>query len=115
MTNPFKRFPLATLIAYGTTALAVLTVLQTSGVLTGSAARWADLVAGALSVVLTAYARQHVTPVAAPKDAAGRKLVPASMRPRTEIGLKLPKCSHGHVFGSPDSHHCGELPSGHAV
>ena len=23
----------------------------------------------------------------------------------------MPKCSHGYVFGSPDSHHCGELPS----
>lgn len=76
----FKRFPLATLIVYGTTALGVLVVLQTSGVLTGTAARWVDAAAGALQVILTAYARQHVTPLAAPKDAVGRKLVPASMR-----------------------------------
>jgi hypothetical protein len=79
MRNLFKRFPLATLIAYGTTALAVLVVLQSSGTLTGSAARWVDLAAGMLQVLLTAYARNHVTPVAAPKDASGRKLVPVSM------------------------------------
>lgn len=81
MKNPFKRFPLATLIAYGSTALAVLVVLQTSGVLTGTAAHWADVAAGALQVVLTAYARQHVTPVADPKDAVGRALVPAVGKP----------------------------------
>lgn len=79
MSSLFKRFPIATLIAYGTTALAVLIVLQSSGVLTGSVARWVDAAAGALQVILTAYAKMHVTPVAAPKDAAGRKLVPASM------------------------------------
>jgi len=81
--NPFKRFPLTTLIAYGTTALAVLVVLQTSGVLTGSVARWVDVAAGALQVVLTAYAKGHVTPVAAPRDAAGNWLVP--MAPRQPI------------------------------
>lgn len=86
--NPFKRFPLTTLIAYGTTALAVLVVLQSSGVLTGRVARWVDAAAGALQVILTAYAKMHVTPVAAPKDAAGRKLVPAGTwrGPRDEIG-----------------------------
>ncbi len=76
MSNPFRRFPLATLIAYGTTALAVLVVLQTSGVLTGTAARWVDVAAGALQVVLTAYARRHVTPVVDPRDNEGRPLVP---------------------------------------
>ena len=111
MTNPFKRFPLTTLIAYGITALAVLTVLQTSGVLTGSAARWVNLAAGALSVVLTAYAKQHVTPVAAPKDASGRKLVPVSMRATAVDGRIGPKCSHGYTFGAPHKHVCGELPS----
>jgi hypothetical protein len=80
MTNLFKRFPLATLITYGTTALAVLVVLQSSGVLTGKAARWVDAAAGAIQVVLTAYAKMHVTPLAAPKDAVGRKLVPVNMQ-----------------------------------
>lgn len=107
--NPFRKAPIATLVTWGTTVLAVLVVLQTSGILTGSVARWVDLAAGALQVVLTAYARQHVTPVAAPKDSSGRPLVLASMRqarPR-----QMPKCSHGYEFGSPESHHCGELPS----
>ncbi len=106
----FKRFPLATLIAYGTTALAVLVVLQSSGVLTGRVAHWVDVAAGALQVVLTAYARQHVTPLAAPKDAVGRKLVPASMR-KAQVDPGWPKCSHGYAFGSSEDHHCGELPS----
>jgi len=81
MSKLFKRFPLATLIAYGTTALAVLIVLQTSGLLTGTAARWVDAAAGALQVILTAYARQHVTPVANPRDAVGRRLVVAPGQP----------------------------------
>lgn len=81
MNNLFKRFPLTTVIAWGGTVLAVLVVLQTSNVLTGTAAHWVDTAAGVLQVLLTAYARQHVTPVAAPKDAYGRKLVPASGQP----------------------------------
>lgn len=79
--NPFKKAPIATLIAWGTTVLAVLVVLQGSGLLTGSAARWVDVAAGALQVVLTAYARMHVTPVANPKDDLGRKLVPEHLVP----------------------------------
>lgn len=80
-----KRHPLSSLIAYATTVLGVLVVLQASGVLTGTAAHWVDTAAGVLQVILTAYARQHVTPVAAPKDAAGRKLVPVSMQARHPI------------------------------
>lgn len=77
----FKRFPLATLITWGTTVLAVLIVLQASGVLTGTAAHYVDAAAGALQVVLTAYAKMHVTPVADPRDALGRKLVPGLLLP----------------------------------
>jgi hypothetical protein len=79
MKNPFKRFPLTTLIAWGTTVLALLVVLQGSGLLTGQLAHWVDVAAGLLQVVLTAYARQHVTPLSAPKDAYGNRLVPAHM------------------------------------
>lgn len=81
MTNPFKKAPIATLVAWGTTVLGVLIVLQASGMLTGTAARWVDAAAGALQVVLTAYARMHVTPVADPKDNQGRTLVPLTGRP----------------------------------
>lgn len=76
MTNPFKRFPLTTLIMWATTVLATLVVFQTSGLLTGTAAHWVDAAAGALQVILTAYAKTHVTPVANPKDDLGRTLVP---------------------------------------
>jgi hypothetical protein len=79
--NLIKRFPLAVLIGYTTTALAVLIVLQGSGVLTGTAAHWVDTAAGVLQVILTAYARSHVTPVANPKDAFGRRLVVAPNQP----------------------------------
>jgi hypothetical protein len=78
VSNPFRRFPLTTLIAWGTTVLAVLVVLQSSGLLTGTVAHWVDVAAGALQVVLTAYAKGHTTPVARPRDAYGRRLVPAS-------------------------------------
>lgn len=81
MRNFFKRYPLATIITYGSTVLLVLTFLQGSHTLTGPVARWVDLAAGVLQVLLTAYARQHVTPLAAPKDAVGRKLVPARTQP----------------------------------
>lgn len=74
-----KRHPLSSIIAYAATVLTVLTVLQASHTLTGPPARWIDLAAGILQVLLTAYARQHVTPVAAPKDSYGRRLVPVSM------------------------------------
>jgi hypothetical protein len=79
--NPFRRFPLATLITWGSTVLAVLVVLQSSGVLEGSAAHWVDVAAGILQVVLTAYARQHTTPVANPHDVLGRRLVVAPGQP----------------------------------
>lgn len=78
-----KRFPIASLIAWATTVLAVLVVLQTSGLLTGQAAQWVNLAAGALQVVLTAYAKSKVTPVANPKDDLGRKLVPQHLVPRS--------------------------------
>lgn len=79
MSGWLKRHPLSSLIAYATTVLGVLVVLQASGVLTGRAAHWVDATAGVLQLILTAYARQHVTPVAAPKDSAGRRLVPVGM------------------------------------
>jgi len=78
MSGWLKRHPLSSLIAYATTVLAALIVLQGSGLLHGSAAHWVDVVAGILQVILTAYARQHVTPVAAPKDSYGRRLVPST-------------------------------------
>lgn len=116
--NPFRKAPIVTLVAWGTTLLAVLIALQGSGVLTGRAAQWVDAAAGLLQVVLTAYARMHVTPVAAPKDASGRPLVLASMRPkRAGQASGFPKCSHGYVWGSPEHEQhrqaggCFEMPS----
>lgn len=79
--NTFKKAPIATLVTWGALVLGVLVVLQGSGVLHGSAARWADAAAGALQLILTAYARQHVTPVVDPRDNLGRELVPAALIP----------------------------------
>jgi hypothetical protein len=77
----FSRFPLATVITWGTTVLAVLVVLQTSGALTGTALQWVAAAAGALQLILTAAAKAQVTPVANPKDDLGRALVPAELVP----------------------------------
>lgn len=90
MFNPFKKAPIATLVAWGTTVLGVLVVLQASGVLTGTAAHWVDTAAGVLQVILTAYVRQHVTPVADPKDDLGRRLVPAALVPGRGISKPPP-------------------------
>lgn len=48
---------------------------------------------------------------------AGRQAALADVRHarqadrRRDAERLMPKCSHGYVFGSPESHHCGELPS----
>lgn len=75
MTNPFKKAPIASLAAWGTAVLAVLVVLQANGLLTGRGADIINTAAGVLQVLLTVYARQHVTPVADPKDNLERPLV----------------------------------------
>jgi hypothetical protein len=72
----FQRYPLATVIGWGASLLVALLALQGSGVLTGPVAHWVDVAAAVLQVILTAYARQHVTPVVDPKDNEGRPLVP---------------------------------------
>lgn len=76
MADFFKRHPLSVIMGWLASALAVLVVLQTSGVLTGKALEWVGLAVGVLQAILTAYARLHVTPVADPKDGQGRTLVP---------------------------------------
>lgn len=72
----FKKFPLAAVIAWGTVVLGALVVVQGSGLLHGRAAHWIDVVAGIIQLALTALARQHVTPLADPRDADGRRLAP---------------------------------------
>jgi len=84
----FKAAPIATLVGIGTSMLAILVVLQGSGVLHGTAARYVDVAAGILQLLLTAYARQHVTPVVNPKDNLGRELVPASLIPASDPRAK---------------------------
>lgn len=86
MPGFFKKYPLATVIGWAVTVYAVLVALQGTHVLTGTAARWVDAAAGLLQVILTVVAKAHVTPVAAPKDNYGHKLVPASMQ--GPVGLK---------------------------
>jgi hypothetical protein len=72
----FKRYPLATVIGYATTALALLVGLQAAGILTGQAADWANTAAAVIQVVLTVYAKAQVTPVVNPRDNQGRRLAP---------------------------------------
>lgn len=79
MLKFFKRYPLATVIGWATTVLAVLVFLQSAHILTGAPAHWVDVAAGLLQILLTAYAKQHVTPVAAPHDNYGNRLVPVTM------------------------------------
>lgn len=81
MTDFFKRYPLATIIGWAASLLALLVVLQGSGILTGPAAHYVDVAAAVLQVILTWWARGHVTPVVNPKDGEGRKLVPEPGRP----------------------------------
>lgn len=79
MIKFFKRYPLATVIGWAGTVLAVLVFLQSAHILTGTPAHIVDVAAGLLQILLTAYAKQHVTPVASPHDNYGNKLVPAPM------------------------------------
>jgi hypothetical protein len=76
--------PVATLVTVATVALAVLTALAATGVLSGKAAAF---VAGAILILnagLGVVAHSKVTPLAAPMSADGRPLVPISAARRTE-------------------------------
>ena len=79
MSGWLKRNPLSVVIGWAASVLAVLIVLQGSGVLHGQVAHYVDVAVGILQIIITAYAKQHVTPVAAPHDNQGRSLVPVSM------------------------------------
>lgn len=76
--NPFRKAPIASLLAVATVMLATLTTLQGTGLLHGKAAAWVDAVVGLLNVLLGLYARTHATPIDNPKDRAGRPLVPVA-------------------------------------
>lgn len=81
MTNPFKKFPIGTLITIVGTLLAGLLYLQASGVLTGQAAAGVTGAIAVLQGILGLYARMHATPLANPKDALMRPLVPSNIVP----------------------------------
>lgn len=78
MGDFLKRYPLATLITWAAGLLTLLVTLQAAGILTGQAAAYVNIAAGLLQVILTAYAKAHVTPVANPHDDQGRKLAPVT-------------------------------------
>lgn len=60
--------------------LAVETVNEAADLLPDRATPWLVGAIGVLSLLLGKAVRDRVTPVAAPKDDAGNRLVPASMR-----------------------------------
>lgn len=68
--------PVVTLVSVLTVALALLTTLAGTGVLSGKAAAVVSGLIGAITVVLGIVTHGKVTPVAAPKDNSGRPLVP---------------------------------------
>jgi hypothetical protein len=71
-----KSRPVATLVTVATVALAVLTALAGTGVLSGKAAALAAAAIALLNGILGAIAHGNVTPLANPKDSSGRPLVP---------------------------------------
>lgn len=81
MIKKFKEAPVAYLVSTMTVLLAVLVYLQSTGLVTGTAATWLTTAVGLLQVVLGFAVRAKVTPVANPKDNLGRKLVPAHLVP----------------------------------
>jgi len=71
-----KSKPVATLVAVATVLLAVLTALAGTGVLSGRAAAYVSGAILIVNAVLGVLAHGQVTPVARPRDASGRPLVP---------------------------------------
>jgi len=68
--------PVAVMTSVVTVALAVLTALAGTGVLSGKTAALASGAVAILTAVLGILTHGKVTPVAAPKDNGGRPLVP---------------------------------------
>lgn len=71
-----KRFP----VAWLSVAVAALTAgdaaAEQAHLLTGTQSAWAGVVIAVLTLVAGRAAHNAVTPLAAPRDAAGRTLVP---------------------------------------
>jgi hypothetical protein len=61
--------------------LAVETVNEAAGLLPDAVTPWLVGAVAVLSLLLGKTVRDRVTALAAPRDAAGNRLVPASMRP----------------------------------
>lgn len=70
--------PVATLVTVATVALAILTALAGTGVLSGRAAAIAAAAIAVINAVLGAITHGKVTPLARPRDSSGRPLVPRS-------------------------------------
>lgn len=68
--------PVATLVTVATVALALLTALAGTGVLSGKTAALVAAGIGVLNAVLGLVAHSKVTPLANPRDNGGRALVP---------------------------------------
>jgi hypothetical protein len=77
----FRKRPVATLLSVATTLLTILTVLAGTGVLSGRAAAIVAAAIALLNLILGVKTHGQVTPLAAPRDAGGRPLVPLERKP----------------------------------
>lgn len=78
-----KQNPVAWLTALVAVLTAVDGTLQGMHVLTATQSAWAAGIIAVLTAILGTIARANVTPLANPRDRAGRKLVPHNDTSRT--------------------------------
>lgn len=71
-----KRFPVAWLTGIITILVGADAILEQAHVLTPKQSSWAGIVVAVLTLIGGTITHGKVTPLAAPKDASGRPLVP---------------------------------------
>ncbi len=83
--NPIKRWPVATLTTIGTALDAGLAAILAAGVLPTKDAAWVGAAVAVLNVILGKAAWNASTPLARPRDALRRPLVPMIVKRDPDI------------------------------